>query len=659
MALPNPPTDRSLEAVLELSPSEFSECLEQSYAVGSGIGMDPASWQKVVEILNALVDLQPPERSAYLHRLRSYDGPAYEMVEKLLTSVGVQDSIQQHLLIGKQLGSYHILSVVGIGGMGIVYRAHDAGLNRDVAIKVLHSARFSGADDLLRFQNEAHATASLNHPNIVTIHASGIYEGMPYLVTELLEGKPLRALLKAGALQPSKALEYAPQIARGLAAAHDRGIVHRDIKPENLFVISDDRIKILDFGLAKLKIDGPSGDDGQFQTKSGMIVGTFSYMSPEQLSAQASFSSDIWSWGVVLYEMLAGRRPFKGSGMQACNAILNQQPEPPCADSELNRIVLKALSKSPKERHGSMHEVVRDLEKIQENIRQSGVSKTNRQIAGQPLKSLASKKTFRIAVAFLVIALGVTLVLVWRGPSSPVAPHPDGIAQSFRGPAISEKPAPIQTNPGGQTHAHGETVTPSHSNAIKMTVTGKPAEVAQIHLRSEPATLSTSDATKMTVTHDFYHAHWNATGRGLAHQYEVKAVQNESVVVDIATGLMWQKGGSSSQKMDRHDAEGYIQSLNARKLGGFDDWRLPTLEEAMSLMTAPENSQPGESMVKDETQKGLYHISPKFDVAGAYYMLTSDLESAERSWVVFFWDGSCSPENNSFNSYVRAVRTTR
>jgi serine/threonine protein kinase len=208
---------------------------------------------------------------------------------------------------GTKLGPYEILSPLGAGGMGEVYRARDPRLQRDVAIKVLPAFISRDPDRLRRFEQEARATGALNHPNIVAVFDVGTYEGLPYLVTELLEGSSLRARM-AGPIPPRKAIDYGVQIAHGLAAAHDKGIVHRDLKPENIFICRDGRAKSLDFGLAKLTVpDLPDATvtnlGGIDHTGSGVVLGTAGYMSPEQVRGEKADSrSDIFSFGVVLYK---------------------------------------------------------------------------------------------------------------------------------------------------------------------------------------------------------------------------------------------------------------------------------------------------------------------------------------------------------------------
>jgi serine/threonine protein kinase len=220
------------------------------------------------------------------------------------------------LTSGTRLGPYEVESPIGAGGMGEVYRARDTRLGRDVAIKVLPNALTKDADRLRRFELEARTIAALNHPNILGIHDIGTHDGAPFLVSELLEGKTLRETLEAGSLPMRRSIEYALGIAQGLAGAHDKGIVHRDLKPENVFITMDGRVKILDFGLAKLASPKESGNTEVTLTSPatlpGVVMGTVGYMSPEQVRGDATDArADIFSFGAVLYEMLTGKRAFR------------------------------------------------------------------------------------------------------------------------------------------------------------------------------------------------------------------------------------------------------------------------------------------------------------------------------------------------------------
>src|SRR5450631_1632138 len=283
---------------------------------------------------------------------------------------------------GARLDGYEILGPLGSGGMGEVYRARDSVLKRDVAIKVLPSFVSQDPDRLRRFQQEAQAAAALNHPNILAVFQFGTFEGSPYLVSELLEGDTLRQLLQRGPLAVRKAIDIGIQVAHGLAAAHDKGIVHRDLKPENLFVTKDGRVKILDFGLAKLTQRVPeSGDAGPTLTHQGtdpgMILGTVGYMSPEQVRGHTADSrADIFAFGAILYEMLAGKRAFqRPTSAETMTAILNEDPlgisqivqnTPP----GLQRVVHRCLEKNPEQRFQSASDLAFALEAISE----SGIS---------------------------------------------------------------------------------------------------------------------------------------------------------------------------------------------------------------------------------------------------------------------------------------------
>jgi eukaryotic-like serine/threonine-protein kinase len=258
---------------------------------------------------------------------------------------------------GTRLGPYEILSALGSGGMGEVYRARDGRLERMVALKVLPAHLAASADALGRFEREAKAVAALSHPNILAIHDFGVENGTPYAVMELLEGATLGDRLSESAISLRKALEWALQIARGLAAAHERGIVHRDLKPQNLFVTRDGLVKILDFGLARqaAAMREERSADPTAGTQEGAILGTVGYMSPEQAHGRpADHRSDLFSFGAILYEMLAGKRAFqKETAVETMVAILHEEPAALAASdvpSEVEQIVSHCLEKAPEDR---------------------------------------------------------------------------------------------------------------------------------------------------------------------------------------------------------------------------------------------------------------------------------------------------------------------
>ena len=271
----------------------------------------------------------------------------------------------------EMLGPYRIAGLLGEGGMGAVYRARDTRLHRDVAIKVLTAITLSDQERLQRFEQEARATGMLNHPNLLTIFDVGTHDGTPYLVSELLEGETLSSRLLRGAMPPRKAIECAAQMAQGLAAAHEKGVIHRDLKPDNIFITREGRVKILDFGIAKL--NPKSGADGPtFQmtaTEPGMVLGTVGYMSPEQVRGeQVDQRSDIFAFGTIVYEMLTGERAFKrNSSIETLSAILKEEP-PDLADRlpnippALERLVRRCLEKDRERRFQSARDLAFNLE---------------------------------------------------------------------------------------------------------------------------------------------------------------------------------------------------------------------------------------------------------------------------------------------------------
>src|SRR5215831_18246368 len=270
------------------------------------------------------------------------------------------------LRAGSRLGKYDILTVVAAGGMGEVYRGWDPGLERVVAIKVLPREAKQDPDRLRRFAQEARAAAALNHPNIVTVHEISTADGAPYIVSELLVGQTLQEVLTRGPLQPRTAIAYGVQLLHGLAAAHDKGIIHRDLKPANVFVTTDGHLKILDFGLAKLRETAPAGAGEETEvtraadTTPGTVLGTAGYMAPEQVRGHAAdHRSDLFSVGAILYEMLAGQQPFRGdSPADTMSAILRAEPAELSATNGqvppgLDRIVQRCLQKEPSQRFQS------------------------------------------------------------------------------------------------------------------------------------------------------------------------------------------------------------------------------------------------------------------------------------------------------------------
>ena len=346
--------------------------------------MTAERWEQIKGVLHQAMQRPPEQRAVFLDQACAGDSSLRREVESLLAaddqarSSFLQAPPLLHLEKGVLLGDYEIQNLLGAGGMGEVYRARDLRLRREVAIKVLPAAFASDADRLRRFEQEAAAAAALNHPNILAVHQMGTYQGAPYLVSELLEGETLREPIRRGRLAVRKAVEYGIQIARGLAAAHEKGIVHRDLKPENLFVTKDGRVKILDFGLAKLTQraaeltrTATAVDPG---TEPGMVMGTVGYMSPEQVRGSAAdHRADIFAFGAIVYEMLIGKRAFqKPTSAETMSAILNQDPpgisqiasNTPLA---LQRVVHRCLEKNQEQRFQSASDLAFALEALSDS----------------------------------------------------------------------------------------------------------------------------------------------------------------------------------------------------------------------------------------------------------------------------------------------------
>lgn len=325
---------------------------------------------------------------------------------------------------GAKLGRYEILSPIGAGGMGEVYRARDSQLGRDVAIKVLPESLAGDPERLRRFEQEARSVGALNHPNILSVYDIGLNNGTPFMVAELLRGVTLREKINSGPLSPKRAMDYAHQVANGLAAAHEQGITHRDLKPENLFITNDGRVKILDFGLAKQNAEGARANDltatvaESTLTSEGMVLGTAGYMSPEQVRGQAvDPRTDIFALGTVLYEMLSARRPFGGnSTIETMNAILKEEPpEFSTTDKQippaLDRLMRRCLEKDREQRFQSAKDLTFALDSI---------SAGTGQLQAIPVSSTARKVgPIAIAAALAVAVIAALVVSLMRPREQP------------------------------------------------------------------------------------------------------------------------------------------------------------------------------------------------------------------------------------------------
>ncbi|HEX6821836.1 MAG TPA: protein kinase [Candidatus Sulfotelmatobacter sp.] len=318
---------------------------------------------------------------------------------------------------GTKISQYEVLSSLGAGSMGEVYRARDSRLDREVAIKVLPELVSLDPERLLRFEQEAKAAAALNHPNILAVYQMGTFLGMPYLVSELLEGKTLTEVIRRNPVALRKAIDFGVQIARGLAAAHEKGIVHRDLKPDNLFVTKDGRVKILDFGLAKVIQPKGSANLAATITLPGVALGTIGYMSPEQVRGQATDQrADIFALGAILYEMVMGKGTFqRPTSADTISAILNEEPPSitelaPDTPASLERVIRRCLEKNPEQRFQSASDLAFALEALSDPSRVS----ISAHVASRPEPERPGWTWAAAAMAFVVVALAIALVLEQR-----------------------------------------------------------------------------------------------------------------------------------------------------------------------------------------------------------------------------------------------------
>ena len=473
-------------------------------------------------------------------------------------------------MTGQVIGHYRVIEKIGSGAMGEVFRARDERLGRDVALKLIRPASSENPDHLRRFELEARAAAALNHPNIVAIYDVGFHDGSPYIVCELLEGKTLRKRLAEGALPVRLAIDYCLQIVHGLIAAHDRRIVHRDLKPENLFVTSDGRVKILDFGVAKLQAapeeSGRSVEELTTVTKSGVVVGTVAYMSPEQLRGKAvDHRSDLFSMGAILYEMLSGRRAFRGeTEVDTITAVLLQDPaeinlEQASVPASCQQIVRHCLEKDPENRFQSARDLAFALETLAN--------------ASGPIRLRAPRAQARIVPwAVAGVLLVATLLLLgnrWQqsaqSPAYRRLTYEQGTLYSARfgpdfrsivyGAAWNGKPLQIFSTVGDSLLTQPLDV--KDANLLSVSRTGELAVVLhgahRAHLETEGGVLARTPpagGSPREVLDDVAWADWDATGE-LAVVHHDRAKGGDRIEYPIGHALYQSNGWISHLRFSR------------------------------------------------------------------------------------------------------------
>ena len=416
--------------------------------------MKPERWQEIEQLYHTVLKQDASERAAFLKEACGGDAELRREVESLLARQSEAESfvetpaakvvaeVQGHSLVGQQIGSYKILSLLGAGGMGQVYRAKDAKLGREVAIKVLPREFSTDADRVRRFEQEARAASALNHPNIITIYEMGQSGSMVYMAMELVEGKTLREILGSESLPTKKVLQLATQIADGLAKAHAAGITHRDLKPENLMITKDGLVKILDFGLAKQTVAAVYDRRGsesalterhysiptemESLTEPGIILGTVGYMSPEQAKGEAvNFQSDQFSFGAIIYEMVTGKRAFaRGSAAETLWAIIREEPEAlaaanPKAPVPLRWVIERCLAKDPRERYGSTWDLAQELQRLPDHLLELSSAEPT-MVSAPPVGVRRFKIMRSMGLAAILLAV-LLLIFFWQSriPSPP------------------------------------------------------------------------------------------------------------------------------------------------------------------------------------------------------------------------------------------------
>ena len=564
--------------------------------------MTPEQSRQVREVLGEALEQKTEDRPPFLDRACSSNPWLREEVERRLSSSDEARSsflqsatLQITLTPGAKLGDYEVRGLLGSGGMGEVYRGRDPRLGREVAIKVLPAFLSHDPDRLRRFEQEARAVAALNHPNILAVFQMGTYEGAPYLVSELLEGSTLREHIVRGPLLVRKTIDWGVQIARGLAAAHEKGIVHRDLKPENVFVTKDGRVKILDFGLAKLtqplsplKSGGSVASDG---TEPGVVMGTIGYMAPEQVRGQpADPRADIFAFGTLLYEMLSRKRAFqKPTSVETLTAVLNEDPAAisllvPAIAPALQRIVHRCLEKNPQQRFQSASDLAFALEALSD----SGSPSAKGQVRSRRISRWASLVLARRSL-FWGSALLVLLMFA-------------GFAAWFLGLRTKTDEAspitlPLTTYPGTESYP---SLSPD-GNQVAFSWNGEKQDNYDIYIKligpGEPLRLTTNPA-------DDYSPAWSPDGRSIAF---LRHLGGNKATVLVMPAL----GGAERELAEINETQAYIISLGlARNVAWSPDNKWVTFPDEGGLFAL--SIETGERQKLTSPPARSYDTSPAF-----------------------------------------------
>ena len=489
--------------------------------------MTAESWAKVQELFQAALDKPFEHRAAFLLEACPRDAEVRAEVESLLAHSGSADSFLENspvgassglkpvFMPGQQLDRFEIVEIIGRGGMGEVYRAHDRRLHRDIAIKVLRSLRLADAGQRRRFLREAQAASALSHPNIVTIYDVGEADGLPFIAMEYVAGKTVAEFIGPGGLAVKQVVNIAVQIASALEKAHVPGIIHRDLKPGNVMVTADGVVKVLDFGIAKLAASQAEERTGGSATSVGVIVGTPDYMSPEQAEGRPlDGRSDMFSFGTLLYEMLTGRRPYQGGGVSTLVSIITKEPAEMAATvpRALRQVVARCLRKNRDERYSDMGEVKVALQGIRSQLKP--------QLRAQSLRRVQLLR--KLAIGGGALSVLILSVLFWRAAKIP-SPAPQVV--------------PFTSYPGSVWH-------PSFSpdgNEIAFSWNGEKEDNFSIYVKqvgsATPMRLTTAreDDLSPAFSPDGRSIGFVRIGRGVASFIVIPALGGEERIVSLWT----------------------------------------------------------------------------------------------------------------------------
>jgi eukaryotic-like serine/threonine-protein kinase len=545
---------------------------------------------------------------------------------------------------GTTLGPYRILAPLGAGGMGEVYRARDTRLARDVAIKVIRGDAVRDPERIRRFEQEARAAGALSHPNVCAIFDLGTHEGAPYVVMELLEGETLRSRLKSGPIPARKAVDWAAQTARGLAAAHAKGIVHRDLKPENLFVTTDGRVKVLDFGLAKLTQPEPAGEADAtaslLSTETGAVMGTAGYMAPEQVRGEkADARTDLFALGAVVHEMVTGRRAFHGATwVETAAAILNEEPATLSASGRevpagLEPVVRRCLEKRPAERFQSASDLAFALENL--GARENGTFAEG----ASPKVRRSQPPAAVLAVVALAAAIGVGgAYLLWGRSRSAAAPPTFQGLTFHRGTIFVARFIPDDRSilysaswEGNATHVYSlipgtpesRTVIPGSVSVLAVSRTGEmalmlnPRQRNPIEITGTLARTPFAGGAPRPVIDDVTAADWSPDGSSLLVVRRVEG--QEQLEYPIGKVLYRTRGWISDPRIsprgDRiaflaHPRDGdFIAKVVIMDLAGGVRATSGTWNSAMGLAWTPDGSEVWFTAVEGAASQAVYAMS--------------------------------------------------